>query len=70
MTARSLLRPAAALLASGALAASLAGVALASNGITPLVTPGTYYWQAYRIDCTTNLSDCKKESKVTRFKVG
>ena len=35
-----------------------------------LNNPGTYYWQAYRIDCTTNLNDCKKESKVTRFKVG
>jgi hypothetical protein len=142
MTPRSLLRPAAALLAAGGLAASLAGVALASNGITPLSpksgqtvpagksptfkmrvhgkgevfvlvckspkrhkdgtichgasigqahkhggvftykpqffdfpafwlnTPGTYYWQAYRIDCSTNLKDCKKESKVTRFKVG
>jgi hypothetical protein len=34
------------------------------------VTPGTYYWQAFRIDCTTNLNDCNKESKVTKFKVG
>lgn len=142
MTPRSLLRTAAALLAAGALAGSLAATALASNGITPLspksgqtvpqgkaptfkmrvhgkgsvwvlvckspkrhkdgticdsesigrahkhggaftykprffdfpgfwmVTPGTYYWQAYRIDCSTSLNDCKKESTVTKFKVG
>jgi hypothetical protein len=142
MNPRSILRPAAALLAAGAVTAGGSGVALASNGITPLSpkkgqtvkvgkspkfkmrvhgkgqvwvlvcksrkrhkdgticettslgrahkhggvfiykpkffdfpafwlnTPGTYYWQAYRIDCSTNLNDCKKESKVTKFKVG
>ena len=32
--------------------------------------PGTYYWQAYRIDCTGNLKDCKKEGPVVRIKVG
>ena len=141
MTPRSLLRPAAALLTAGVLAASLAGVALASNGITPLspkagatvpsgkaptfkmrvhgkgvvfvhvckspkrhkdgtichkesigqahkhgstyiykpkffnfpgfwmVTPGTYYWQAYRIECRSGSSDCKQEGPVVRFKV-
>jgi hypothetical protein len=35
-----------------------------------LNSPGTYYWQAYRIDCTGNLKDCKKESPVVKFKVG
>jgi hypothetical protein len=35
-----------------------------------LNTKGTYYWQAYRIDCTGNLKDCKKESPVTKFRVG
>jgi hypothetical protein len=35
-----------------------------------LNTPGTYYWQAYRINCEGNLNDCKQESKITKFKVG
>ena len=35
-----------------------------------LNSPGTYYWQAYRIDCTGNLRDCKRESPVIKFKVG
>jgi hypothetical protein len=35
-----------------------------------LNTPGTYYWQAYRIHCEGDLSDCKQESRITRFKVG
>jgi hypothetical protein len=35
-----------------------------------LVTPGTYYWQAYRIHCTTNLDDCRQEGTVTRFEIG
>ncbi len=30
---------------------------------------GTYYWQAYRIECTSGSSDCKKEGPVVRFKV-
>ena len=33
-----------------------------------LNTPGTYYWQAHRIDCSG--SDCEKEGPVVRFKVG
>ena len=35
-----------------------------------LNSPGTYYWQAYRIDCTGNLDDCKREGPVVKFKVG
>ena len=31
--------------------------------------PGTYYWQAYRIECTSGSSDCKQEGPVVRFKV-
>jgi len=31
---------------------------------------GTYYWQAYRIDCTGNTNDCKREGPVVKFKVG
>jgi hypothetical protein len=30
---------------------------------------GTYYWQAYRIDCSGGSSDCKQEGPVVRFKV-
>jgi hypothetical protein len=33
-----------------------------------LNNPGTYYWQAYRIECTGG-SDCKQEGPVVRFKV-
>jgi hypothetical protein len=35
-----------------------------------LQTPGTYYWQAYRLDCTTSLQDCRQEGAVTRFEIG
>ncbi len=35
-----------------------------------LNSPGTYYWQSYRIDCTGNVSDCKREGPIVRFKVG
>lgn len=35
-----------------------------------LNSPGTYYWQAYRIDCTVDLKDCKREGPVVKFKVG
>lgn len=35
-----------------------------------LNSPGTYYWQAYRIDCTGNLKDCKREGPVTKIRVG
>jgi hypothetical protein len=30
---------------------------------------GTYYWQAYRIDCSGG-SDCKKEGPIVKVKVG
>jgi hypothetical protein len=32
-------------------------------------TPGTYYWQAYRIACSS-LKDCAQEGPVVKFKVG
>ncbi len=35
-----------------------------------LNSPGTYYWQAYRIDCTGDLDDCKREGPVVKFRVG
>ncbi len=35
-----------------------------------LNSPGTYYWQAFRIDCTGNLKDCKRESTIVKFRVG
>jgi hypothetical protein len=36
-----------------------------------MVSPGTYYWQAYRIKCEGgNISDCLQEGPVTKFKVG
>jgi hypothetical protein len=36
-----------------------------------LNSPGTYYWQAYRIQCEGgDLDDCLQESKITKFKVG
>jgi hypothetical protein len=34
-----------------------------------LNTPGTYYWQAHRINCGEN-SDCNQEGPVVKFKVG
>ena len=34
-----------------------------------LNSPGTYYWQAYRIECRSGSSDCKQEGPVVRFKV-
>ena len=34
-----------------------------------LNNPGTYYWQAYRIECHSGNSDCKQEGPVVRFKV-
>ncbi len=36
-----------------------------------LNTPGTYYWQAFRIACEGgDLSDCRQESQIVKFKVG
>jgi hypothetical protein len=34
------------------------------------VTPGTYYWQAFRIKCEGTISDCLQEGPVQRFKIG
>ena len=33
-----------------------------------LVKPGTYYWQAFRIECTGS-SDCSQEGPIVKFKV-
>jgi hypothetical protein len=35
-----------------------------------LNSPGTYYWQAHRIDCAGDPSDCRQEGPIIRFKVG
>ena len=35
-----------------------------------LNSPGTYYWQAFRIACTAASSDCRKEGPIVKFKVG
>ena len=32
--------------------------------------PGTYYWQAHRIDCAGNFNDCRQEGPIVKFKVG
>ena len=34
-----------------------------------LNTPGTYYWQAYRIACEGDTSDCSQEGPTVKFKV-
>ena len=34
-----------------------------------LNSPGTYYWQAHRIDCSTGTSDCRQEGPVVKFRV-
>jgi hypothetical protein len=34
-----------------------------------LNVPGTYYWQAHRIDCAGGTEDCKQEGPVVRFRV-
>ena len=34
-----------------------------------LNSPGTYYWQAHRIDCSADLSDCRQEGPIVRFRV-
>ncbi len=31
--------------------------------------PGTYYWQAYAIDCSDGTDDCNIESRVRRFRI-
>ena len=35
-----------------------------------LNSPGTYYWQAHRIDCEGNMNDCLQEGTIIKFKVG
>jgi hypothetical protein len=35
-----------------------------------LNSPGTYYWQAHRISCEGNVSDCRQEGPTVKFKVG
>ena len=32
--------------------------------------PGTYYWQAHRIQCENGTTDCSQEGPVVKFKVG
>jgi hypothetical protein len=34
-----------------------------------LNSPGTYYWQAHRISCEGDLSDCRQEGPIVKFKV-
>ena len=34
-----------------------------------LNSPGTYYWQAHRIACNADISDCRQEGPTVRFKV-
>jgi hypothetical protein len=33
------------------------------------VTPGTYYWQAFRIDCSSGGSDCNQEGAIVKFTI-
>ena len=35
-----------------------------------LNSPGTYYWQAHRIQCEGNINDCLQEGPIIKFKVG
>ena len=35
-----------------------------------LNSPGTYYWQAHRIQCEGDISDCLQEGPIIKFKVG
>jgi hypothetical protein len=32
--------------------------------------PGTYYWQAHRIQCEGNINDCLQEGPIIKFKLG
>ena len=34
-----------------------------------LNSPGRYYWQAHRISCEGDLSDCRQEGPIVRFRV-
>jgi hypothetical protein len=35
-----------------------------------LNSPGTYYWQAHRINCGEDGDDCQQEGPIVKFKVG
>ena len=35
-----------------------------------LNNPGTYYWQAHRIQCENGVKDCLLEGPIIKFKVG
>ena len=35
-----------------------------------LNSPGTYYWQAHRIQCEGSTSDCLMEGPIVKFRVG
>jgi hypothetical protein len=35
-----------------------------------LNSPGTYYWQAHRIQCESGIDDCLQEGAIVKFKVG
>lgn len=32
-------------------------------------TPGTYYWQAHRIQCEGDLDDCRQEGPIVRIRI-
>lgn len=34
-----------------------------------LQTPGTYYWQAHRIQCEGDLNDCRQEGPIVRIRI-
>lgn len=34
-----------------------------------LNTPGTYYWQAHRIDCSSGTADCKQEGPIRKLRI-
>jgi hypothetical protein len=34
-----------------------------------LNSPGVYYWQAHRIACEGDLSDCRQEGPIVKFRV-
>ncbi len=35
-----------------------------------LNSPGTYYWQAHRIECVNGTEDCRQEGPIVKFRVG
>jgi hypothetical protein len=35
-----------------------------------LNSPGTYYWQAHRIQCESGIDDCRQEGPIVKFSVG